>query len=281
MQNYKYDLIVAYRIYPKVSKIPPIYSKNKYKLSELCLRSFKKSLGKLKVKLYVLLDNCPDEYSLLFKKYFKSKDLELINLAGIGNQNTFKMQIDILSEQNDSEFVYFAEDDYFYFPDTFSKMIEFMKNNKDVDFISPYNHLDYYNLDIHKYKSEIRFFEGTHWRTASTTCLTFLIRKSVLMKTKRSFLSFTKKNHDSGLWMGLTKYKIYNIFLLFKYLFTDRALFRVMFRGLIYGWRQLFFMKRRKLWIPIPSFSTHMENKFLAPGFDWDKILKQEAKSVR
>ena len=46
------DLAIAYRIYPGISKIPPIYSDDKFKLSELCLRSFKQSLGGLRVKIW-------------------------------------------------------------------------------------------------------------------------------------------------------------------------------------------------------------------------------------
>lgn len=56
-----YDLAVAYRIYPKVSKparsLP--FGDDKYQLSEACLKSFKESLGSLRVKLWALLDGCP------------------------------------------------------------------------------------------------------------------------------------------------------------------------------------------------------------------------------
>ena len=85
-----YDLAVAYRIYPKVSKVPLVFGDNKFKLAELCLRSFKNSLGSLRVKIWVLLDNCPAKYEELFKKYFDINDLEIIKLPGIGNRGTFK-----------------------------------------------------------------------------------------------------------------------------------------------------------------------------------------------
>ena len=41
----KYDLTVAYRIYPEISRSPAVFSSDKYKLSEFCLKSFKESLG--------------------------------------------------------------------------------------------------------------------------------------------------------------------------------------------------------------------------------------------
>lgn len=91
-----YDLTVAYRIYPKISRSPAVFSDNKYKLSQLCLKSFKESLGDLKVKLFVLLDGCPPEYEELFLKYFNTEDLEFIRLNSIGNLETFRIQIEIL-----------------------------------------------------------------------------------------------------------------------------------------------------------------------------------------
>ena len=62
----QYDVAVAYRIYPKVSRAPPVFADDKYQLSELCLKSFRDSLGSLKVKMFVLLDNCPPSYEDLF-----------------------------------------------------------------------------------------------------------------------------------------------------------------------------------------------------------------------
>ena len=116
-----YDIAIAYRIYPKVAK-PALglpFSDNKLRLSEICLRSFKQSLGSLRAKIWVLLDQCPEDYADLFLKYFSREDLSLIRLPGIGNQATFGKQIDILLQQTDSNLVYFAEDDYVYLPDQF------------------------------------------------------------------------------------------------------------------------------------------------------------------
>jgi hypothetical protein len=66
------DLAIAYRIYPKVAEsamgLP--FGDDKLRLSEICLQSFKESLGDLRVKLWVLLDGCPKEYAALFQKYF-------------------------------------------------------------------------------------------------------------------------------------------------------------------------------------------------------------------
>ena len=141
----KYDLAVAYRICPRMpEKEMAVCPRDKLKLSEICLRSFRESLGSLKVKMWVLLDNCPPEYGALFLKYFDEKNLKLIKLGGIGNQATFGLQLELLANQKDSEIIYFVEDDYLFLPNQFAEMIYFLKFHSDVHFVSPYDHPDYY-----------------------------------------------------------------------------------------------------------------------------------------
>src|SRR5271170_2198357 len=79
MSQFGYDLAVAYRIYPKMSASrPPIFAEDKFKLAELCFRSFKGSLGNLKVKLWVLLNHCPPEYEKMFTQSWPAEDLVLV-----------------------------------------------------------------------------------------------------------------------------------------------------------------------------------------------------------
>lgn len=277
-----YDLAVAYRIYPKVSKVPPVFSDNKFKLSELCLGSFKKSLGSMKVKIWALLDNCPQEYEELFLKYFDKNDLEIIKLPGIGDRGTIKKQIHILSEQNVSEIVYFAEDDYFYLHNQFKAMVDFINLNKDVDFLSPYDNPDYYKLDLHNYSKEIKIFSNKHWRAVACTTNTFLTSREKLRKVKNVIgtfskgTTFTKGNYDSSYWMSLTKYKVFNLFDLTKYLISGDHNFYRIAKAWYFCWRQILFGKRWKLWVPIPSIATHMESNSLAPNVDWVNLISQE-----
>ena len=272
----KYDVAIAYRIYPGVSKVPPVHSDDKYKLSELCLKSLKKSLSGLKVKFWALLDNCPEEYTELFRNYFDDNELEIINLPGIGNNGTFQKQVEILSAQNESEIVYFAEDDYFYLPDTFIEMVGLIRNNKDIKFVTPYDHPDYYNLDIHKYDSEIITFNNRHWRTVSTTCMTFLTTKTALQKHRKTFLSYSRRNDDSSMWLSLTKKKVYNPALTAKFLFKNKPMFKIIGKAWYFGWPRLLFGKKEKLWSPVPSLGTHMDSMFLAPNIDWYEKFNKE-----
>ncbi len=269
----EYDLAIAYRIYPKVSKVPPVFADDKYKLSELCLKSFKDSLGNLNFKMWVILDNCPPEYKELFLKFFNEEKLEFIELLCAGNPGSFGKQVEVLLSQDNSDYIFFAEDDYFYVANQFPEMLDFLKSNKDIHFISPYDHLDYYENDAHNYKSEIRSFGIHHWRTGASTTMTFLASKANLKRAKKTFLTYRAKNFDASLWFSLTKYKLQNPLNFLKYLLFDRQMFKIFVKGWLFGWRQIIFGKKWKLWIPIPAIATHMDDKHLAPTIDWKSLF--------
>jgi hypothetical protein len=268
-----YDLAIAYRIYPKVSRVSPVFTDDKLKLSDLCLRSFRQGLGHLRAKMYVLLDACPPEFEAIFQDYFASNTLELIRLPAIGNRPSFGRQIDLLLSQTDSEFVYFAEDDYFYRPNALFEMVQFMQKNTDAHFMTPYDHPDSYRLPLHPRAQEIRAFGGREWRTCASTCLTFLSRKSILAQTERTFRTYQRTNLDVSLWMALTKQTALN----------PIAFARCCLRKLNYGgyiaqsWRyspsQLLFGPKWKLWRGLPSLATHMVEELLAPGVEWTELL--------
>src|SRR5208282_1689556 len=107
MNECKYDLAVAYRICPKVSSHrPPIFADDKLKLARFCLDSFKASLGNLRVKMWVLLDDCPLAYEEMFSRIWSPEDLVLARFPGVGDAATFREQVRILMEQTDAEMVY-------------------------------------------------------------------------------------------------------------------------------------------------------------------------------
>jgi len=283
MNKQKYDLAIAYRIYPKLSKsVPVIKNFSKKDLAELCLKSLKISLGLLKVKIFALLDNCPPEYEDLFRKYFNERDLEIIKLSGIGNEATFNLQVKILIDQNFSEVVYFAEDDYFYFPNQFQNMILFLKKDKQVDFITPYDHRDYYTDELHKNKNYIKVFGNKHWRTVNSTCLTFLTTKSTLRKTKKIFNIYSKgRAADASMWLSLTKYHLFNPFTIGRFLIREPISLKWVLEAWIYKWRQILFGKKWNIWCPIPTIATHMAGTYLSLTIDWEDIFKKEIEKLK
>jgi hypothetical protein len=280
MQN-KYDLAVCYRIYPGVSKVPPIFPDDKLKLSELCFASLVESLGDLKVKLFVLLDKCPEIYKQIFLKYFPKDDIEFIELNAVGNNGTFKLQMEILSEQNDSEFVYFAEDDYFYLKDGLKNLLGFMKSGKDINFATPYYHPEIDKMKVHlDFKSEKRFYEKNEFVSSASTTMTFLTTKSVLRQTYDVLMTYTRRNDDASLWFSLTKHKTNNPFLILKYFFTDKLWFKMYAKIWYFTKKQIILGKKWKLWVPLSTFATHMDDKCLAPKINWQMEFAKSLEKI-
>jgi hypothetical protein len=264
---------IAYRIYPEVSKIPPVFANDKYKMSELCLRSFRDSLEGLDIKMWALMDNCPPEYEELFVKYFGDRDLEFVHLPGVGNGASFGKQMDILSKQNFSENIYFAEDDYFYLPGKFHLMTDLI-SNESVDFVSPYDHLDYYELRLHDHPSEVLFSGDRHWKTSATTCMTFLTTKKALRQTESVFRTYTRNNYDTSLWMSLTRYRALNPAFYLRSLRNSYYL-KVLLKMWMHSPLETLLGRRRKLYTPLPSIATHMDNKHLAPTINWYRLFEK------
>lgn len=276
-----YDLAVAYRIYPKVARsalgLP--FSDDKYLLAAACLESFRRSLGTLRVRMWVLLDGCPAEYSDLFTAYFDSQDLTLLPLDEVGNYATFERQIDILMDQRDADLVYFAEDDYFYLPDQFRLMIELLRTNPDVDFVSPHDHLDCYTLALHRHPKWLKVCAGHHWRTAASTCLTFLSSQETLRQTADTFRTYSHRNFDSSVWLSLTKRSIFNPVSFLRYAQRQPHLAKVIAKAWLHGWRQILFGRRRKLWVPVPGIATHLDRSALSPAIDWPLLMREGSPS--
>ena len=260
----KYDVVIAYRIYPKFSHDAyRLKGWDKYKLSEVCLKSFLHCLSGINFKIYAILDGCPQEYNALFRDLIASDHLEIIQFPGIGNSATFIEQIRILLAQNDSEYIYFAEDDYFYLENKFSDMLEVIRR-KDVDFVSPYD-----STNSHRYKSEI-IFEKRHWRTVSSTSCIFLTTKLTLIKTAQ-YLKLYPKLGDYGMWLLITKLRIHQ----FVYWLTISGDYGMLLKMNIFTLRRLFMKKSFKLWSPIPSIATHMVEQYFAPRIDWPALIEQ------
>jgi hypothetical protein len=268
-----YDLAVAYRVYPGMSRTPPpVHGDSKYKLAELCLHSFKASLGNLKVKIWVILDSCPVEYEKLFTDLWSAGDLVLLRCQGLGNQDSFARQLEILTTQTDADFVYLAEDDYFYLPDRFHLAIDLLRNHPEADFCSPADHPDLYAHEFHRHKMEVKVEQGQVWRTAIGTTCSFLTRRSLLQKTHATFLSYVKIrrwNVDAAMWLSLTKHHVFNLYDLIAQPFVFPYRGASLWFAWWFNWRQILFGRRYKLFMPVPSLAAHMDASRMPPFVDW------------
>ena len=287
MSQFQYDLAVAYRVYPKVSaNPPPVFADDKFKLVELCLESFKASLGTLRVKVWALLNNCPPEYEALFTRLWPAEDLVLVRYPGVSGGETLHEQQRILSEQTDAEIVYLAEDDYFYLPHQFPLIVNFLKQNPDADFATAYDSPDIHFTDLHQCIDEVRTVGGKHWRSSVSTTHSFLARRAAMIECRplfdKLFHAFPgRPSPDLAMWMALTKKRVFNPVKFFVWLAGHRYWSASMALSWFYCWRQILFGRRFTLWTPTPSIATHMDGKLEAPGIDWRKAYQAGMDAIR
>ncbi|OFZ53992.1 MAG: hypothetical protein A2428_16465 [Bdellovibrionales bacterium RIFOXYC1_FULL_54_43] len=267
------DLAVAYRVYPGVSKTPIVHQNNKFLLAESAFRSLARSLEAVNAKIWVILDGCPPEYRAAFSKWYPVERLVFIDTNRIGNAATFLLQGKILMEQTEAEAVYFAEDDYAYAPGQFSKLLNFLRRGKDVDFISPYDHPDYYSLPMHQVRTATQEFEGHRWRSAASTCLTFLTTRSTLEKTWPLFKAYSEGATDAATWLMLTKMGLLSPRRLLGSL-RNWDEFTIYARAWKHGGFKTLVSPKYKLWVPVPGIATHMESTGVAAGHDWKAYLR-------
>jgi hypothetical protein len=230
----------------------------------------------MRVKVWVLLNNCPSEYETLFTSLWPAEDLILVRYPGVGGGMTLHEQQRLLMEQTDAEIVYLAEDDYFYLPNQFQLAVDFLKQNPDADFATPYDSPDVHFTNLHHYIDETRQSGGKIWRSSVSTTHTFLARRTALIECRpmfdKLFHAFEGRvSPDLAMWMAMTKKRVFNPWKFTVWLAAHRYWSASIFLAWFYCWRQVLFGRRFTLWTPNPSIATHMDCKLVAPDIDWRK----------
>jgi hypothetical protein len=283
----EYDLTVVYRICPAMSRsAPEIFQGDKYLLSKIALESFKESLGALRVRMWVLLDNCPDSYAQLFTGLWDARDLVLEHHPGIGNRGTLLRQFQIVAEQRDAELVYLAEDDYLYHPNSFEEIVSLLRDHSEVDFVTPYYHLDYETLSMHRHRQRVLRHSGRTWKTVKTTTGTFATRAAVFRDTHHIFRTLLQKvlfseMTDVGVWLALTKYNVFNPWSWITWPIKNPFFGWSLFTAWWLCWKQILFGKRYCLWAAEPSVSTHIAEGWMPSSYDWKTDLERRVAKAR
>jgi hypothetical protein len=206
-----FDLAVCHRIYPRVSDNPIFGFKDKLAIAQLDLETFKTAVGDLKIRMWVLLDNCPPVYEEIFSRLWSQEDLVLMRHPGAGDAATGREQVRILMEQTDADAVYFAESDYFYLSDQFPLAVNFLRQNPDANFVSPHDHSDIYATDLHKLPRIAKIADGKTWNSRMSTTHAFLTTRKKLQECRWAFLaSHRRVSPDLSKWMALTKRRAFN-----------------------------------------------------------------------
>jgi len=265
-----YDLSIALRVSPHLNK-KHIYFNSKYDLVKTCFESFIVALDGVDYELFVILDGCPKSFEKIFRAYVEGKRLRIVNLDSVGNSATFMSQIFLLSNIASSEYVYFAEDDYFYL-DHVKGMLELIARKSFVDFVSPYDHPDYYfSKDVHPYKIFSFEYGGRMWKNVLSTCCTFLTRRKTLKETCELLKSYRRVG-DHLMWYLVTR-KV-PLKSLIKINPHPRYLLKTM--SLLNYMQKSSGKRAYLLWAPEPTIATHMQKGCLSPKIDWSKYFSDK-----
>lgn len=107
---------------------------------------------------------------------------------------------------------------------------------QELELVSPYDHLNFYmDHDMHSETVLLKLVDDVHWRSTERNTLTFGIRGDIFRENVDIFKKYGYL--DDGNWKELRE------------------------RGHI-------------LFVPIPSFSTHMAKDWLAPSVQWEELWK-------
>jgi hypothetical protein len=152
-------------------------------------------------------------------------------------------------------------------------MLTVLKENKDVHFVTPYDHLDYYINPLHN-RNGYKLIRGGDrvWHSATSTCLTFLTNRKNLGKVLPVFKTYLKNNSDYAIWAAITKFNSQPVKIFVSNL-TSNFFAKALVKAHLFTLKQLYFHKKMNLYAPIPSIATHMQYDELAPGVDWNEII--------
>lgn len=113
---------------------------------------------------------------------------EIVQLHGAGNARSYRACVALAESRNwdDEDLVYFVEDDYLHAPEALLALRMAAEAIPEADYLTLYDHPDYYALDRHRYWIP-RFGSETSvgdqsWRRVRSTCLTYAARVGAIRR---------------------------------------------------------------------------------------------------
>ena len=190
------------------------------------------------VKIIVLFDGNVEEFSNDFiAKYRDNRlpnlDIQLLRSGSALNAFMIMLHMVRNTQMPDSDLIYLLENDYLHQHGWVSKVFELYESGIDFDYLSLYDHPDYYIIPkLANSTYRIVHSKSHHWRTAPSTCASFMLNKHTFDRD----------------------YEV------FRACLDDRRLFE-----------KLVGKNGRVLLSPVPSLSTHVMAEHLSPVVDWEK----------
>lgn len=208
---------------------------------EACYKNLKRTLNRNLSNLTFLMDG-------EIKKHFLNSENEfrVENIEGGSQAKSWDSTLNYVRDKNfeDDQIIYFVEDDYLHLDNWTDILLDGFELN--VDYISLYDHLDKYKLQLYKkLQSAVLIGKKCHWRSVPSTTLSFAVK---FKNFKKHFATYKKFNFVNE---GITK---------------DHEMFLDLWKS------------GSSLITPIPGFASHMDLHWLSPIIDWEKVIKLEKK---
>lgn len=174
-------MTVIYRLCGIASSNPsPIFQDNKYKLNELCLKSFITAFSDVRPEVIFLFDKCGVEYYKMIEQVPFNYKIEESNL---GINGTMLKAYEIASQLED--YAIFQECDYLY-KGTIGK--KYLAAMKQLGIVSPYDHPNFYHArEYHKEECRIKLVNNTHFRTCERNTMTWGCHSNLIKQYREIF----------------------------------------------------------------------------------------------
>jgi hypothetical protein len=210
---------------------------------EVCLRNFLRVFQPSRDDLIIIADNVGDVTWQMINALHPNTVRTSLHNAGSWRYAAFEIATKRFQED---QVIYFVEDDYLHRPGSRQVLLEGIGI---AHYVSLYDHKDkYLNANeggpnpFVEYGGELTRVVRTtsaHWKLSNSTTMTFATTVKVLRQ-------------DQRVWNRHTQGSSPNDFQAFLELAR----------------------KSRRLVTPVPSYSTHCEPAFAAPGIDWANVAK-------
>jgi hypothetical protein len=181
------------------------------------------------------------KFHLLYDGVFTGKDDRIhchTNFSGGSDWNSYVYAWNYAKSLplTDTDLIYFVENDYAFTPEWPYKVQELFNTYEGLDYVTPYDHPDFYNPNNYPGLMACVFVTKTHhWKTVPSSTGSIIVTKRIL---NEDFDIHTTTPSDRGR---------------FEFLSASKG---------------------RNVLAPIPSLTTHCEVEWLAPIIDWETIYK-------
>lgn len=202
---------------------------------EACFINLLNTVKNEDVKLHLVMDGkIKDNWIYRYRDYYES-----FEILGGDMEKVTKGLYAIVKNSNieDKDLVYILENDYLHVGNWVSIVNTLYKTFQGLSYISLYDHNDKYFLPMYdELVSKIYTTKDRHWRTAPSTCGSYITTKKIFDEDYLDHIGETIPIGDHHKWLYLSE------------------------------------NKSRFIITPIPGLSTHCMEGLMSPTIDWQQI---------